>query len=148
MVSLFLSPPMSEQSYQVRITPSVFEQILHHARQEAPNECCGLLTGKGSTISRCHPTTNILKSEVQYSIDPLELFQFFREIRSSQESHLGIYHSHPSSEAYPSRADVEQAFYPHCCYLIVSLKDPATPSLRAFRIDREEVTELELQTVS
>ena len=132
----------------MRITSSVFEQILQHARQEAPKECCGLLTGEGRTISRSHPTTNILKSEVQYSIDPRELFQFFRGLRSSRESHLGIYHSHPSSEAYPSRTDVEQAFYPHCCYLIVSLKDPAAPNLRAFRIVGKEITELELQTVS
>jgi proteasome lid subunit RPN8/RPN11 len=139
---------MNEQPYWVQITPSVFERILHHARQEAPNECCGLLTGEGRTISHSHPATNILKSEVQYSIDPRELLQFFRELRSSRQSHLGIYHSHPSSEAYPSRTDIEQAFYPHCSYLIVSLKDPAAPSLRAFRIVGEEVTELELQTVS
>ena len=139
---------MSEQSNQLRITPSVLGQILHHARQEAPMECCGLLSGEGGTVSRCHPKANILKSEVQYSIDPLELFQFFRELRSSRENHLGIYHSHPSSEAYPSRIDVEQAFYPHCCYLIVSLKDPAAPSLRALRSVAEEAMELELQTWS
>ena len=139
---------MNEEWKRVSVTRSVYEQILRHASQEAPKECCGFLTGESHTINQCHPAKNVLQSEFRYSIDPKELLQFFKELRASCRSHLGIYHSHPSSEAYPSRTDIEQAFYPRCSYLIISLKNPAVPILRAYRIIGEEVTELELQVVS
>lgn len=138
---------MDEKQKRVSITTSVYEQILLHAGEEAPKECCGFLTGEECIINRCHPAINILASENRYSIAPKEIFQFFKELRASSRNHLGIYHSHPSSEAYPSRTDIEQAFYPHCSYMIVSLMNPSLPVLRAFRIVDGEVTELELQIV-
>jgi proteasome lid subunit RPN8/RPN11 len=131
-----------------KMTWSVYEQILSHARQEAPKECCGLLSGQRDIITRRHPMKNVLESEVQYSIDPKALFQFFKELRAAGLQHLGIYHSHLSSEAFPSQTDIEQAFYPDCIYLIISMKVPSAPVLRAFRITGQGVTEQELQIVS
>jgi proteasome lid subunit RPN8/RPN11 len=139
---------MNELKDLAKITWLVHEQILSHARQEAPKECCGLLSGEGDIITRCHPMRNVLDSEVRYSVDPKALFQFFKELRAAGLQHLGIYHSHPSSEGFPSPTDIEQAFYPHCSYLVVSLKVPSSPALRAFRITGEGVTEQELQIIS
>ena len=47
-----------------------------------------------------------------------------------------IYHSHTRSAAYPSRTDVELAFFPDTLYLIVSLADRDAPEIRAFRLRR------------
>ena len=132
----------------MKISGLVVEEILFHARQEAPKECCGLLSGEGDIITHRHPMRNVLESEVRYSIDPHALFRFFKELRGAGLRHLGIYHSHPSSEAFPSPTDIEQAFYPHCNYLIVSLAPSSAPVLRAFRIMDQGVTEQELQIVS
>ena len=49
---------------------------------------------------------------------------------------LAIYHSHTRSAAYPSRTDVELAFFPETLYLIVSIADRDAPEIRAFRISR------------
>jgi proteasome lid subunit RPN8/RPN11 len=52
---------------------------------------------------------------------------------------LGIYHSHPHTQAYPSPTDVALAFYPDALYFIVSLADPDQPAVRAFRIVKDEL---------
>ncbi len=49
---------------------------------------------------------------------------------------LAIYHSHTRSAAYPSRTDVELAFFPDTLYLIVSIADRDAPEIRAFRLSR------------
>jgi proteasome lid subunit RPN8/RPN11 len=118
----------------VKIRKAVLEEIVEHTRQEAPLECCGLLTGEGDVITRIRKMTNVLRSPVRFSMDPQALFLFFKDIRSLPEKHLGIYHSHPASEAYPSPVDIEQAFYPDCDYLIASLRHPPHNTVRAFRI--------------
>jgi proteasome lid subunit RPN8/RPN11 len=128
----------------VRIRSAVLEAILRHAQAESPVECCGLLSGEAGLITHHHPMRNSARSESRYEIEPLELFRFFRDLRATQRKHLGIYHSHPHSEAYPSTIDIQQSFYPDCAYFIVSLKDSGTPLARAFRIADQPVQELEI----
>jgi [CysO sulfur-carrier protein]-S-L-cysteine hydrolase len=128
----------------VLIKKKILEAMIHHAREEAPLECCGLLTGTGKTITHLTRMTNVLSSEQRYSMDPQSLFSFFKHLRSLKLRHLGIYHSHPASEAYPSRIDVDESYYPECAYLIVSLKDTQSPSVRAFSIADRSVVEREL----
>ena len=128
----------------VRIQKAVLEAILRHAQAESPLECCGLLSGEAGLITQHHPMRNSVRSESRYEIEPFELFQFFRDLRATHRKHLGIYHSHPHSEAYPSSIDIQQSFYPDCAYFIVSLKDFNTPRVRAFRIVDQPVQELEI----
>jgi proteasome lid subunit RPN8/RPN11 len=128
----------------VRIQKGVLEAIRCHAQAESPLECCGLLSGEAVLITRHHPMRNIVRSESRYEIDSLELFQFFRDLRVTHRKHLGIYHSHPHSEAYPSAIDIQQSFYPECAHFIVSLKDFGTPRVRAFRVVDQSVQELEI----
>jgi proteasome lid subunit RPN8/RPN11 len=126
----------------VRIQKNVLQAIIHHAQAEAPRECCGLLSGEADVITRHQAMRNILSSRVRYEMDSRELFAFFKDLRVAQRAHLGIYHSHPASHAYPSRTDIDESFYPDCAYFIVSLKDPANPQVRAFRIVDGSVEEL------
>jgi proteasome lid subunit RPN8/RPN11 len=60
-----------------------------------------------------------------------------RRIREAGRTLLGIYHSHPRAQAYPSTADVEMAFYPEAVYFIISL-EPCI-DLRAFRIENSRI---------
>jgi proteasome lid subunit RPN8/RPN11 len=57
---------------------------------------------------------------------------------------VGIYHSHTSSPAYPSRTDAEQAFWPDAVYVIVSLAEPEA-DVRGYRIRDMAITEEALQ---
>jgi proteasome lid subunit RPN8/RPN11 len=132
---------------QVAIKKEILEAIVQHAREEAPLECCGLLMGASETITHQRRMVNVLRSPNRYSIDPQALFDFFRDLRPLQLRHLGIYHSHPASEAYPSKTDVDESYYPDCTYFIVSLEDAQSPSIRAFELAHRSIQEKELQVI-
>ena len=131
----------------VRIEASVLQEICHHAQAHAPLECCGLLSGDSDVITKAHPFRNVLRSSVRFEMDPRDLFHFFKELRSSNSRHLGIYHSHPASEAYPSETDISESYYPDCSYFIISLRGSESPKARAFLIKAAAVEELEILTI-
>ena len=130
--------------HAVGIKKNILTQMIQHAQAESPLECCGLLSGQDEVISDLHQMRNHVRSPVRFEIDPLELFQFFKGLRTAGKAHLGIYHSHLSTDPYPSATDLEESFYPDCAYFIVSLKDPRSPQVRAFQIDHQRVQELEI----
>ena len=132
---------------RVSIKKDILEAIIQHAREDVPLECCGLLMGQGNLISHLRKMKNALQSPMRYSMEPPALLHFFKELRSLRLIHLGIYHSHPTSEAYPSSVDVEQAYYPDCTYFIASLRNPRSPSVRAFSILDRTVQEKEIQVI-
>jgi len=131
----------------VSIKKEILGAIIQHASEDVPLECCGLLMGQGNLISDLRKMKNALQSPIRYSMEPPALLHFFKELRSLQLIHLGIYHSHPSSEAYPSSIDKEQAYYPDCTYFIASLRNPLSPSVRAFSILNETVQEKEIRII-
>ncbi len=128
----------------IQIKKPVLEAVVRHAQEEAPLECCGLLMGLHDVITLHQPMKNSLESNVRYAMESRELFQFFKNLRAADQKHLGIYHSHPASEAYPSETDVRESFYPDCAYFIVSLQNSGSPQVRAFQIANANVAELEI----
>ena len=131
-------------------TPFV-KGMLEHARHEYPNECCGLLAGRGGRVERLYRGVNVDRSPYTYRLDPLEQLRIFKEIDAEGLELLGIYHSHTQSPAYPSRTDVAKAFYPDAVYVIVSVNNgnasDGEPVVRAFRIRDGAITEEELVEV-
>ena len=82
-------------------------------------------------------------SPFRYSIDAADLLRIVTDIDDAEEDLLAIYHSHTRSPAFPSRTDVELAFWPDAAYLIVSLaSDP--PDLKAFTIRDGRIAKREL----
>ena len=71
-----------------------------------------------------------------YVMDPREQMRIMDEIDDVGWDLLGIYHSHTRSAAYPSRTDVELAFFPVTPYVIISLQDKDRPEIRAFILTR------------
>jgi proteasome lid subunit RPN8/RPN11 len=128
----------------MRIPRRLYDEMLEHAREEAPNECCGIIVGKDGDATTLYRATNAEHSPLRYTLDPNDLFRItFREIPENDEEMLAIYHSHTGSPAYPSQTDINLATYPDAVYLILSLVDGEEP-LRGFRIDEGEVTEVDL----
>jgi len=111
-------------------------EILAHAREQAPQECCGLIGGdttdKATSVYR---TRNVAAAPlVTYEAAPEDLFAAQRAMRARGEDLIAIYHSHPrSKDPQPSETDVRLAYYPSAVYLIVGLGSEE-PCLRAFRI--------------
>lgn len=120
------------------------EEMIAHAREEAPLECCGVLAGVEGRVTWLCRAVNAERSPVRYSIAPEEQFRIYKMITEKGWEVLGIYHSHTHTEAYPSATDLRLAFWPDSLYFIISLQDPECPVIRAFRINEGKVEEEEL----
>jgi proteasome lid subunit RPN8/RPN11 len=120
------------------------DEIVAHARAEAPKEACGLVAGTGSTATRIIRCTNTHPNPVtRYTIDPREQLRAFRDMEAKGEELVAIYHSHPITQPYPSPTDRAEAHYPDAFYVLVSLRD-AEPEIRAYRVRDGWVREVEL----
>jgi proteasome lid subunit RPN8/RPN11 len=127
----------------VRISSELVEEIVAHARAEAPNECCGMVASRDGRAVRVFPATNAAASPLRYELEPRDQYRIEMEIEDSGLDLGAIYHSHTRSEPYPSQTDINLAFHPQSLYLIVGLAGER-PELRAFRIVDGEVGEAEL----
>jgi proteasome lid subunit RPN8/RPN11 len=118
----------------------LWEEMLAHARAAAPEECCGLLGGRGGAASSVYPLRNVAGDAlVAYEAAPEELFAAQRRMREAGEELFGIYHSHPRArDPVPSAADVKLAFYPSAVYFIIGFDETGRGVLRAFRISEKE----------
>lgn len=132
----------------IRIPKPIFEEMLAHARESAPQEACGILAARGGAITHLYRVKNSDPDpEIRYHMDNREQIWVQKNMRHNRLDLAVIYHSHPASEAYPSSTDVKLAFYPDAVYLLVSLADPARPVARAYRITDGNVKELGLTIV-
>ncbi len=113
----------------------VIDEIVRHAREALPNECCGLLVGRGTTVEEAVRTPNLRASPSAYLIDPAVHFATLRRARAEGRQILGAYHSHTHSPAVPSASDVRESHYPEFVHVIVSLRD-REPAVRAYTILR------------
>ncbi|MBA2364260.1 MAG: M67 family metallopeptidase [Chloroflexia bacterium] len=125
----------------VELPRTLYEEIVGHAQAGWPDEVCGLIGGQ-SRPDRTYRIANTAETpQVRYLMDPAEQFAAMMDIEGRGWVLYGIYHSHPSTEAYPSATDRGLAFYPDAVYLICSLADREKPVLRAFMIIDDEVRE-------
>ncbi|HSP64067.1 MAG TPA: M67 family metallopeptidase [Pyrinomonadaceae bacterium] len=115
------------------------DEIISHAREASPRECCGLIGGNDARTQSVYPARNVAADPlVTYEAAPEDLFAAQRAMRDRGEQLLAIYHSHPrSNDPHPSETDVRLAYYPSAVYFIVGLGDEQ-PCLRAFRISERE----------
>jgi proteasome lid subunit RPN8/RPN11 len=120
------------------------DEIVTHARAEVPNECCGLLAGENGAVLEVFRCESTEKSPYRYYLDPKDQIRIMRELDQKGWDLVGIYHSHTHTEAYPSKTDVDLAFYPEALYFIVSVQDRHAPVIRAFRITDGQIGEEEV----
>ncbi len=119
---------------QLKLPDEVRAALVAHAEREAPNECCGLLIGKGNAVSDSHPARNSVASRTQFTINPADHFVAIRKARAAGLDVVGAYHSHPASAALPSVSDIAEASEGAPLMVIVSLLPPA-PVVRAFMLE-------------
>ena len=128
----------------LKISKSLYEDVLAHCRSRYPKEACGLLAGPADgawQVVQAYPMRNVEDSPIGYSMDPLEQLRVERQMRANRQRLIGIYHSHTATDAYPSPVDVSRAISPDVSYVLVSLKDQSRPVLKSYRIDGMTVTE-------
>jgi [CysO sulfur-carrier protein]-S-L-cysteine hydrolase len=128
----------------MRIARQLLDEIVSHAREEAPNECCGMVASRNGDAVKVYRATNAAHSPLRYELDGAEQYKIQMEIDDAGLELGAIYHSHTRTEPYPSQTDINLAFYPDALYVIVGLAGDA-PDIRAFSIRDRKVEEEELE---
>ena len=90
---------------KIKISNSHKKILTEHAENEKPNESCAILFGKEDTVSDIFLTKNIEESPVNFTISNEQLIEGYKIAEDKQLDVIGIFHSHPNSEAYPSNTD-------------------------------------------
>lgn len=125
---------------KINLTRNHYDEIIAHAREASPHECCGLIGGsQDGTARTVYRARNVATDPtVTYEASPEDLFLAQRAMRQRGEQLIAIYHSHPrATEPQPSQTDVRLAYYPSAVYLIVGLRSEE-PCVRGFRISELE----------
>ena len=129
------------------------EEMYAQAAAEFPNECCGLLAGTRNDVAwsgdhatavvvHRYPLANAAASPVEYLSDPKAMFAAVRDMRQRRIDVVAVYHSHPTSEPVPSKADRERNYSTEVVNLIISLQtDP--PTMRGWWLTADTATEAE-----
>jgi proteasome lid subunit RPN8/RPN11 len=128
----------------MRIAQDLYDEIVAHARSEAPNECCGMIGAREGRALAVHRATNQAASPLRYEIDAAEQYRIQMAIEDSGQDLGAIYHSHTRSEPIPSQTDINLAFHPDSLYVIVGVADLDRPDVRAYTIRDRQVSEVEL----
>ncbi|MBA8796158.1 proteasome lid subunit RPN8/RPN11 [Friedmanniella endophytica] len=127
------------------------DEIIAHAREDHPDEACGVVVGaagsdRGSRVVRM---INADRSPTFFRFDPAEQLRLYRAMDDADEEIVVVYHSHTATEAYPSRTDISYAAEPQAHYLLVSTRESGQQEgpveVRSYRILDGVVTEEEVR---
>jgi proteasome lid subunit RPN8/RPN11 len=128
----------------VQISQALLDEIVAHARAEAPNECCGMIAAQDGVAVAVHRARNAAASPLRYEMDGMEQYRIQTAIEDAGLELGAIYHSHTRSAPEPSQTDINLAFYPEALYVIVGVAGDE-PDVRAWRIVDGAVSEAALE---
>lgn len=90
----------------IEFSSMVLDALLREAESAHPQECCGLLLGRGGAIEAMQVARNVHPDPAtHFEIDPAALIAAYRDERAGGPSLIGFYHSHPNGVARPSATD-------------------------------------------
>jgi len=127
----------------IRIGKTILDELLCHATESIPNECCGLLIGQSDEIVHLCRARNVNESPTEFLIHPADHFSAIRDARSLDMQVIGSYHSHPNGLAIPSATDVAQSNDPHFLQAIIS-----PPNIRCYQIIEKRYFEVQIVTLA
>ena len=140
----------------ITMSREFLDEIIFYCKEIYPDEACGLLAGKTGSVEKIYKITNIRHSSFNYEMDAIEQLRCEKTIRKAGLKIIGIYHSHPTSSAYPSQLDIMRVYwpgdpdmpiYPDACHVIVGLIGGVT-EVKAFMINsRQKISEIKLNII-
>lgn len=137
----------------IYITKDDYNLILSHAKNNLPEEACGLLggviDGEDKYVKKVYLLENTDHSNEHFTMSPQAQLQSIKDMRQNGYVLLGNWHSHPESPSRPSEEDKRLAMDTKIRYLILSLMDDDNPVLNAFTIDKDKnVSKEEIHVLS
>ena len=128
---------------KIILTDQQKQILFEHAEKEKPNESCAILFGseneERTIIEKIFLTKNIEKSPVNFTISPEERLKADKLEKESGLKIVGIFHSHPNSEAYPSNTDRKFMELNPIIWIIFS---GVSKNFKAFTVEKEILVEI------
>ena len=91
------------------LTQKEKDELITHAIEQQPNESCAMLLGEkiddAWNVKEVFLTENIDKSQTNFTISPEELLKGYQLAAKMHSELVGVFHSHPNSDAIPSSTD-------------------------------------------
>jgi [CysO sulfur-carrier protein]-S-L-cysteine hydrolase len=129
----------------MKISQQLIDEMVAHAREDLPNECCGMIGGRHGEATRVVRVENAAASPLRYEMDPQGQYDALKAIEAAGEDLVAIYHSHTRSAAYPSQTDVNEAvMWPEQVYVIVSLENAEAPDVKAYSLKEMTIADVDL----
>jgi [CysO sulfur-carrier protein]-S-L-cysteine hydrolase len=129
----------------MKISKKLIDEMVAHAREDLPNECCGMIGGRDGEATSVVRVENAAASPLRYEMDPQGQYDALKQIEDGGDELIGIYHSHTRSAAYPSQTDVNEArMWPEQAYVIVSLENEEAPDVKAFDLADLKIADVDL----
>lgn len=128
------------------LSKSHYSKLIEIARQQAPFEACGIIAGIGQTSQKIYPISNILKSTVEYLMNPEEMVHVFWEIENQHWEPIAFFHSHPASLPLPSQTDLDRNYYPETPHLIIG-REEGLWSIRGFLLSKIDYKQIEIKII-
>src|SRR5256885_8109585 len=86
----------------MRIARELYEEMVAHAREDAPNECCGMVGSTDGRATAVYRAVNAEASPLRFRIDPDEQLELHNRIDEAGLDPRGVYHSHPPTPPRPA----------------------------------------------
>lgn len=132
---------------KIILTKSQKQILAHHSDAEKPNESCAILFGtqneQSSKVEKIFLTENIEKSPVNFTISAEQILEADKIERESPMKIIGIFHSHPNSNAFPSETDKKFMGLNPVIWLIYS---GTSKDFKGFVLD-SEIKEVKLEII-
>ncbi|HEX8083513.1 MAG TPA: M67 family metallopeptidase [Solirubrobacteraceae bacterium] len=128
----------------MRIPQDLLDQIVEHARADAPNECCGLIGAHDGIATSVHRMRNLKASPLAFEMHGPDVMRVIDEIEDGGGELAGMYHSHTRTAPRPSETDKNFARnWPGLEWVIVGVAGDDV-EVRSFLIEDREVREVPL----
>ena len=79
--------------------------LAQYSENQKPNEACAILFGKDNQVLDIFLTKNIDESSAKFTISNEQLIEGYNIAEQKKMDVIGIFHSHPNSDAFPSNTD-------------------------------------------
>jgi proteasome lid subunit RPN8/RPN11 len=128
----------------MKIGRELYDEIIAHARAEAPNECVGVVAASNGAAVAVHRARNAERSPLRFSIESKEQYDLLMEIEDAGLEVAAIYHSHTRTAPEPSQTDINFAQgWPGVEWIIVGLAGDE-PEVRTWLIEDGQPSEAKL----
>lgn len=124
----------------LRISEADSSAMRAHAEQAYPQECCGVLLGRGhdgvNAVVEIRQTENACQDapNTRYKIAPEDLVALQKYARERNLEIIGFYHSHPDHSSRWSETDLGEAHWLGCSYVIIAVEEGVAQNTSSYRL--------------